>query len=207
MKRLAAMLASTFVMLSANSCIIASALANENGEPLAGKTLSPQIAEDAAKEDCWYRYDAAKAPGFCLTTKRDIVWVDDKVNVGYWKGYSPSRPDHLVMEGRGNTFIVYAGYEWDGNTVGHTDPQHLMPSLRHDALYHALKEGVPLDRAEIDFAYKADCEKYGAELDALTYGAIRMFGGSFNDAGEHGTLIVKKQPAPKSVKPAVRVQK
>ena len=82
-----------------------------------------------------------------------------------------------------------------------------MPSLRHDALYHALKEGAPLDRAEIDAAYKADCEKYGAELDALTYGAIRMFGGSFNDAGAHGTLIVKKMEPKKPVKPAVKVQK
>lgn len=207
MKRIAAAFASVFVLLSADSCIIASALANEDGEPLAGKTLSPQIAEDAAKADCWYLYDATKAPGFCLTTKRDIVWEDETVNVGYWKGYSPSQPNRLVMEGKGNTFIVYAGYEWDGNTIGHTDPQHLMPSLRHDALYHALKEGAPLDRAEIDAAYKADCEKYGAELDALTYGAIRMFGGSFNDAGAHGTLIVKKMEPKKPVKPAVKVQK
>lgn len=207
MKRIVSMVVAACMLLSGNSCIIASALANADGEPLAGKTLSPQIAEDAAKPDCWYTYDAEKAPGFCLTTKHDIVWEDEKVNVGYWKGYSPSQPDRLVMEGRGNVFIVYAGYVWDGNSIGHTDYQHLMPSLRHDALYHAIKEGVEIDRAEIDAAYKADCEKYGAELDTLTYGAIRMFGGSFNDAGAHGTLIVKKPAPKKSTNPTKKKKK
>ena len=162
-----------------------------------GKTMDPAIAEEAQKEGCWYTYLPEKAPGFCLRTRITITWEDPKVDVGYWQGLSPYPPHQVIMEAKGNTFILHAGYEWDGNSVGHTGPEHLMPSLRHDALYHALKEGAPLDRAQIDAAYKADCEKYGAAIDKLAYGALRLFGGAFNDAGMHGTLIIKKtEPAP-----------
>lgn len=178
-----------------NGCVVASALADSSAEA-SGKTLDPAIAEAAKQEDCWYRYDASKAPGFCLTTKKTIIWTDPKVQVGYWKGRSPYPPHPVIMEARGNTFILYAGYEWDGNSVGHTEFAHLMPSLRHDALYHALKEGAPLDRAQIDAAYKADCEQYGATIDGLAYGALRLFGGAFNDAGMHGTLIIEKTTPP-----------
>ncbi|MBE6420521.1 MAG: hypothetical protein E7031_10400 [Akkermansiaceae bacterium] len=178
-----------------NSCIVASALADAGGSA-AGKTMDPAIAAEAQKENCWYSYNEEKAPGFCLTTKKTLKWKDPNVNVGWWKGISIYDPNHVVMEARGHTFILYAGYEWDGNSVGHTEFAHLMPSLRHDALYHALKEGAPLDRAEIDAAYKADCEMYGATIDSLSYGALRLFGGTFNDAGMKGTLIIEKTTPP-----------
>lgn len=185
--------AAFFVMC--NSCVVASAMANAGSENT-GKTMDPAIAQEAQKEDCWYSYDAAKAPGFCLTTKKTITWTDPNVNVGYWRGRSIYAPNPVLMEARGNTFIVYAGYVWDGNSVGHTELAHLMPSLRHDALYHALKEGAPLNREEIDAAYKADCERYGASIDGLAYGALRLFGGAFNDAGMKGTLIIELTSPP-----------
>lgn len=186
------------IMLSAgallcNSCAFTTASAAEVQN---AKTMDAAIAEEAKKPDCWYAYLPEKAPGFCLRTRRTITWDDPAVNVGYWQGLSPYPPHSVIMEAQGNRFILHAGYEWDGNSVGHTEPAHLMPSLRHDALYHALKEGAPLNRAEIDAAYKADCKKYGAKLDNLTYGALRLFGGAFNDAGMHGTLIIKLTTPP-----------
>lgn len=198
MKRAFLFLLTAAICCMHNSCIIATALAENNDS---NKTLDPAIAEDAKQKDCWYLYNPAKAPGFCLTTKNDIIWEDPTVNVGHWKGLSPYPPHRVIMEAKGNTFILHAGYEWDGNSVGHTEKAHLMPSLRHDALYHALKEGAPLNRAEIDAAYKADCEKYGASIDSLTYGALRLFGGAFNDAGMHGTLIIEKTEAPQTAQP------
>lgn len=199
MKRSFTLAALAFIALMGNSCMVATALADSTPEE-SGKTLDPAIAAEAQKEDCWYSYNAAKAPGFCLTTKKTITWKDPKVNVGYWKGLSPYPPHPVIMEARGNTFILHAGYEWDGNSVGHTELAHLMPSLRHDALYHALKEGAPLNRAEIDAAYKADCEKYGATIDGLAYGALRLFGGAFNDAGMKGTLVIEKTAPPAPTK-------
>lgn len=194
----------TFALIAlcmmSNSCIVASALAESSADSGGGKTLDPAIAAEAQKEDCWYSYNAEKAPGFCLTTKKTITWKDPKVNVGYWRGRSPYPPHPVIMEARGNTFILHAGYEWDGNSVGHTELAHLMPSLRHDALYHALKEGAPLNRAEIDAAYKADCEKYGATIGGLSYGALRLFGGAFNDSGMKGTLIIEKTTPPRKKK-------
>ena len=179
-------------MLSSN-CTLTTASA---AEPQNGKTLDPAIATEAQKKDCWYEYLPEKAPGFCLRTKITLTWEDPQVNVGYWQGLSPYPPHNIIMEAKGHTFVLYAGYEWDGNSVGHTELAHLMPSLRHDALYHALKEGAPLDRAQIDAAYKRDCKKYGANINNLAYGALRLFGGAFNDAGMHGTLIIKKtEPA------------
>ncbi len=186
------LLSTAAVCLLNNSCMIAAAMADSAPGPT--KTLDPAIAEQAQAPDCWYRYNAAKAPGFCLTTKNDITWEDPAVYVGHWKGLSPYPPHRVIMEARGHTFILRAGYVWDGNSLGHTELAHLMPSLRHDALYHALKEGAPLDREQIDAAYKADCEKYGATLDDITYSALRLFGGAFNDAGMHGTLLIEKAP-------------
>ena len=180
--------------LMCSNCALTAASATETQNR---KTMDPAIAAEAQKKGCWYEYLPEKAPGFCLRTRVTLTWEDPQVNVGYWQGLSPYPPHHVIMEAKGNTFILHAGYEWDGNSVGHTELAHLMPSLRHDALYHALKEGAPLDRAQIDAAYKRDCEKYGAGVDNLTYGALRLFGGAFNEAGMHGTLIIKKtEPQP-----------
>ncbi len=180
-----------------NSCIIATAIAQN--EHLAGKSMDPAIAANAQQPNSWYEYLPEYAPGLCLKTTKTITWQDPHMYVGYWKGYAISEPDTVVMEARGYTFILYPGYQWDGNSMGHTMPEHLMPSLRHDALYHALKEqAYALDREAIDQAYQTDCEENGVPLDAFTYRLIRLFGGSFNDAGMHGTLTVKHTPnAPK----------
>lgn len=186
-----------------NSCIIATAIAQS--ETLSGKSLDPAIETNAKQPDSWYEYLPEYAPGLCLKTTKTITWVDPDVYVGYWKGYAISEPDTVVMEARGYTFILYPGYQWDGNSMGNTKPGHLLPSLRHDALYHALKEKAQeLDREAIDKAYQADCQEHNVPLDAFSYNLIRLFGGSFNEAGMHGTLTVvptpkapKKQDTPK----------
>lgn len=164
------------------------------------KRISPEVQQTAQREDCWYTYLPHRAPGFCLRTRRAIVWTDRNLNLGYWRGLHPQPPHRVLMEARGHTLILHRRYVWDGNSVGTTHTADLQPSLRHDVLYHALKEGAPLSRAAIDRAYRADCERHGAAYSHLHYAALRIFGGVFNRLGQHGTLII--QPTTPQTPPA-----
>ncbi|MBQ3217703.1 MAG: hypothetical protein IJB33_02385 [Akkermansia sp.] len=155
------------------------------------KRIAPEVQQAAQKEDNWYTYMPHRAPGFCLRTRRAIVWKDSGMNLGYWRGLHPQAPHRVLMEARGDTLILHRRYVWDGNSVGTTHAEDLMPSLRHDVLYHALKEGAPLSRAAIDRAYRADCQRYGATFNRLHFITLRLFGGLFNRLGQHGTLIIR----------------
>ncbi len=155
------------------------------------KRMAPEVQQQAQQESCWYSYLPHRSPGFCLRTRRAIIWKDKNINLGYWRGLHPQAPHRVLIEARGHTLILHRRYVWDGNSVGTTTPADLMPSLRHDVLYHALKEGAPLNRWEIDRAYRADCQRYGAALHPARYTILRMFGGLFNDMGEHNTLIIQ----------------
>lgn len=164
------------------------------------KRISPEVQQAAQKEDCWYTYLPHRSPGFCLRTRHAIVWKDESLNLGYWRGLHPRPPHRVLVEARGHTLILHRRYVWDGNSVGSTQTTDLMPSLRHDILYHALKEGAPISRRAIDRAYRADCERYGADFSNLRYAGLRLFGGIFNDMGQHGTLII--QPTTPQTPPA-----
>ncbi len=155
------------------------------------KRIAPEVQQEAQKADNWYTYMPHHAPGFCLRTRQAVVWKDKGLNLGYWRGVHPQAPHRVLMEARGNTLILHRRYVWDGNSVGTTQAADLMPSLRHDVLYHALKEGAPLSRAAIDAAYRADCQRYGADFSYVHYITLRLFGGIFNRLGQHGTLIIQ----------------
>ncbi len=155
------------------------------------KRISPEVQQAGLKEQSWYTYLPQRSPGFCLRTRHAIVWKDRNMNLGYWRGLHPEPPHRVLVEARGHTLILHRRYVWDGNSVGATEPADLMPSLRHDVLYHALKEGAPLSRRAIDLAYRADCRRYGTPLNHLHFVGLRLFGGLFNRLGQRGTLIIQ----------------
>lgn len=155
------------------------------------KEISQEVQQTGRKKDSWYTYMPHKAPGFCLRTRKAIIWNDPELDLGYWRGLHPAPPHRVLMEARGHTLILHRRYVWDGNSVGSTEPEDLMPSLRHDILYHALKEGAPLSRKAIDQAYLRDSKKYGANYNSLHYATLRLFGGIFNSLGQRNTLIIQ----------------
>lgn len=155
------------------------------------KQIAPEVQQEAQKNDSWYTYMPHRSPGFCLRTRRAIIWKDPALNLGYWRGLHPQPPHRVLMEARGHTLILHRRYVWDGNSVGTTQLNDLMPSLRHDVLYHALKEGAPISRRDIDQAYMRDCKRYGTDTRQLDYGTLRLFGGIFNSLGQRNTLIIR----------------
>ena len=164
------------------------------------KKIAPEVQQASQKTDNWYTYMPQFSPGFCLRTRQAIVWQDPVLNLGYWRGLHPLPPHRVLMEARGHTLILHRRYVWDGNSVGTTHMNDLMPSLRHDVLYHALKEGAPISRKDIDQAYLRDCQRYGVKPTRLQYTALRLFGGIFNRMGQHNTLII--QPTTPDTPPA-----
>lgn len=153
------------------------------------KSIHPSVVAAAQSESCWYTYLPQRAPEFCLRTRYAYIWNDPEVPLGNWRMLHPDPPHRVVMEARGTLFALHRRYVWDGKSFGCTLPRDLMPSLRHDALYHALKEGAPIKRHLIDRAYKRDAALHGAKVPFGSYAAIRLFGGIYNDIGIKNTLI------------------
>ncbi len=159
---------------------------------LAGcKSISPAVVAGAQEPASWYSYLPERAPGFCLCTERSFVWHEPGMNLGHWRGLHPAAPHRLLMEARGDTFILHRHYVWDGMTVGETQLRDLLPSLRHDALYHALKEGANFPRAEADRAFLRDMRRSGVRAAGLKYRLIRLFGGFFLTRDAEPTMIVR----------------
>lgn len=103
-----------------------------------------------------------------------------------------------MMEARGDTFILHRRYIWDGMTWGCTSSRDLMPTLLHDALYHALQNGAPVSRWEIDRLFLRMRRQSGKTWAYGEYLSIRIAGGLYNAAGEKGTLLIEnlqKTPA------------
>ncbi len=118
------------------------------------------------------------------------------MQLGYWRGLHPQPPHRVLMEARGDTFILHRHYVWDGMTVGETQPQDLAPTLLHDALYHALKEGADFPRAEADRAFLREMRRAGVGAAGLRYRLTRSFGGFFLRREEEPTMLVEKTAPP-----------
>lgn len=163
-------------------------------DALGMKSIAPAVVEQAQQEESWYTYLPHRAPGFCLRTRHAIIWKDPHLSLGFWRGLHTREPHRVLMEARGDTLILHRRYVWDGNSFGCTGTKDLLPSLRHDVLYHALKEGAQISRRQIDRAYWRDSRKQGASLaKALPrYLAIRLLGGLFNQSGMKGTLLIEQ---------------
>ncbi len=156
------------------------------------KKIAPAVVQGAARPESWYSYLPEQAPGFCLCTERSLVWRDPDMNLGYWRGLHPQSPCRVIMEARGDTFILHRHYVWDGMTVGETLPRDLYPTLRHDALYHALKAGASFPRAEADRAFLRDLRRQKVPAAGLGYALVRCFGGLYLNREEEPTLLVQK---------------
>ncbi len=156
------------------------------------KSISPAVIAGAQRPDSWYSYLPARAPYFCLRTERALIWREPGMQLGYWRGLHPQAPHRVLMEARGDTFILHRHYLWDGMTVGETLPRDLCATLRHDALYHALKEGAVFSRAEADRAFLRDMRRAGVEGAGLEYCLIRCFGGFYLGRDAEPTLLVRE---------------
>ncbi len=154
--------------------------------------MSPAVVAEAQRSDSWYSYLPEHAPGFCLRTERALVWREPGMRLGFWRGVHPSPPHRVVMEARGDTFILHRHYVWDGMSVGETLPCDLLPSLRHDALYHALKEGAEFPRAEADRAFLRDMRRAGVSGAGWDYALIRCFGGFYLKRQGQPTLLLQR---------------
>ncbi len=156
------------------------------------KRISPAVVAAAQSPTSWYSYLPERAPGFCLCTERALTWREPGMELGYWRGLHPSAPHRVLMEARGDTFILHRHYVWDGMSVGETLPRDLYPTLRHDALYHALKEGAEFSRAEADRAFLRDLRREGVPAAGLGYVLVRCFGGFYLRRDEQPTLLLQK---------------
>ena len=77
-------------------------------------------------------------------------------------------------------------------TFGRTKERDMMPSLLHDALYHALQNGAPLNRRTIDRCFlrqRREQKVFGAYGE---YSLIRLFGGLYNRRDGAPTLLIRK---------------
>ncbi len=159
---------------------------------LAGcKSISPAVVAGAQEPTSWYSYMPERAPDFCLCSERSFVWHEPGMQLGHWRGLHPAAPHRVLMEARGDTFILHSHYVWDGMTVGETQPCDLLPTLRHDALYHALKEGASFSRAEADRAFLRDMRRSGVSGAWLKYRLTRLFGGFFLTRDAERTMLLR----------------
>ncbi len=156
------------------------------------KKISPAVVAEAQKPNSWFSYMPERAPGFCLCTERALTWREPGMNLGYWRGLHPQSPHRVLMEARGDTFILHRHYVWDGMTVGETLPRDLYSTLRHDALYHALKEGAGFPRAEADRAFLRDMRREGVPAAGFGYMLVRCFGGLYLNRDVEPTLLVQE---------------
>lgn len=161
------------------------------------KEMSADVAAAGKRPGNWYTYFPEYAPGFCLMTQRDITWEDPLTDFGHWRARHPDPPHRILMEAHGHRFTLRRRYMWDGMTWGCTRERDLMPSLLHDALYHALQGGAPVSRRAVDRAFLRTrrAQKVG---DAYgEYLAVRWFGGLYNKPrGGHPTIVVELLPEP-----------
>jgi|GEM_PF-1910405 len=158
------------------------------------KSIAPEVVQQAAKPGSWYSHLPEHDPHFCLRTETSLKWKDPQLQLGYWKGLHPESPHRVLMEARGDTLIVHRYYVWDGCTVGETKMRDLLATLRHDALYHALKEGADFSRRQVDLAFLRDQEQADVSFAWLNYLCIRLFGGFYNRSQGEKTMLIYPTP-------------
>lgn len=160
------------------------------------KSFAPEVLTDAQQEDNWYGYLPERAPYFCLITRKSLTWRDPAMHLGHWRALHPMPPHRILMEAHEDTFTLHCSYVWDGMTWGRTEKSDLLPSLLHDALYHALQGNAPFSRSEADRAFlRARRAAHGNNAYG-EYLALRWFGGLFNETHENDkTILIEPLPA------------
>lgn len=139
----------------------------------------------------WYRYLPDKAPGACLQTARPLQWRFPGLNFGSWRAVD-AHARRPVMCAAGDSLTIEEGYVWDGATFGTTTPRLLVPTLVHDALYHALMHRAPFARREADRAFLTLLRQWQCPHPCLSYRAVRVAGRLFNAPDNPPTLIIER---------------
>ncbi len=179
-----------YLLLPVGICVLLMSGCKQVAEFVLPKHINPEVVAQAGKADNWYSYLAERAPGFCLQTNTALIWQDPELYLGYWKGVHPEPPHRVLMEARGHVFILHRHYVWDGCSVGDTRLRDLLPTLRHDALYHALKEGADFSRRDADLAFLRDQRSIGSGSPWFNYACVRLFGGLYNHPGPEKTMLI-----------------
>ena len=155
------------------------------------KQIAPEVVSAASEPGSWYAYLPDMAPGFCLITRHAVWWQDTQMGLGWWRARHSSPPYRVMMEARGDTFILHRRYVWDGMTWGRTELQDLFPTLLHDALYHALQNGAPVSRRQVDRLFLRLRRESDVFWPYGEYLSIRIAGGLYNAAGDKGGLMIE----------------
>lgn len=160
-----------------------------------GKQIAPEVRAMGREPGSWYAYLPQRDPGFCLITRRAVVWFDPQMNLGHWRAKLRKPPYRVLMEARGNTFVLHRRYVWDGRSWGCTHAEDLLPTLLHDSLYQALLAGAPFPRSEADNAYLRAEKRSKIRITAYReYAAVRVFGALFNRLGNAEGLTIEPLP-------------
>lgn len=161
-----------------------------------GKQIAPEVRAMGRESDSWFAYLPERDPGFCLITRRAVVWFDPQMQLGHWRAKLRKPPYRVLMEARGNTFVLHRRYVWDGRSWGCTHEEDLLPTLLHDSLYQALQAGAPFPRSMADDAYLRAEKRIKMQVTAYReYAAVRVFGGLFNRFGNAEDLLIERLPA------------
>lgn len=162
---------------------------------LGGKQIAPEVRAMGREKGSWYAYLPDRAPGFCLITRRAVVWFDPQMQLGHWRAKLRKPPYRVLMEARGNTLVLHRRYVWDGRSWGCTHEEDLLPTLLHDSLYQALQAGAPFPRSEADDAYLRAEKRIKMQVTAYReYAAVRVFGALFNSFGNAEDLSIEQLP-------------
>lgn len=162
---------------------------------LGGKQIAPEVRAMGQEKGSWYAYLPDRAPGFCLITRRAVVWFDPQMQLGHWRAKLRKPPYRVLMEARGNTLVLHRRYVWDGRSWGCTHEEDLLPTLLHDSLYQALQAGAPFPRSEADDAYLRAEKRIKMQVTAYReYAAVRVFGALFNSFGNAEDLSIEQLP-------------
>lgn len=162
---------------------------------IGGKQIGPEVKEAGRQQAAWFAYLPERDPGFCLITRRAVVWHDPQMQLGCWRAKLRKPPYRVLMEARRDTLVLHRRYVWDGRSWGCTHAEDLLPTLLHDALYHALHAGAPFPRSQADAAYLRAEKRIKMQITAYReYAAVRTFGALFNSLGEAEDLLIEPLP-------------
>lgn len=160
-----------------------------------GKQIGADVKEAGHLQGAWYAYLPDRDPGFCLITRRAVVWHDPQMQLGSWRAKLRKPPCRVLMEARNNVLVLHRRYVWDGRSWGCTHTEDLLPTLLHDALYQALQAGAPFPRRQADAAYLRAEKRIKMPVTAYReYAAVRTLGGLFNYFGNAEDLLIEPLP-------------
>lgn len=155
------------------------------------KQMDPGVEAMAAQPGSFFCYLKDKEPGFCLVTRRAMIWDMPGWNLGYWRGLHPKPPHRVLMEARGDTLILHRKFVWDGMTYGTTRPRDVLPTLLHDVQYHSLKAGSRISRRTADRIFICQEKEAGTRACWLGYILLRTFGGLFAKPADPPTMLIE----------------